>query len=64
MKTTTYRSKKPRLQISDALRASIIDYFETNYNNTMPDICAHFDIDMSIVRSVMRQYFKTKNNNK
>lgn len=55
MKKTTYRFKKP---LTDEVKSSIIEYFLTHKNNSMPTIAKKFGVSAYTASRVIDEYFE------
>jgi predicted transcriptional regulator len=59
-KTTIYRFDKRRSKIPENIRLKIIHHFETEMNNTVPDIMKALNLEKKTVNSVIDKYLKEK----
>ena len=54
------KKKAAKTEISDTMRENVIEFWETNNNNTIPEIMKKFNLKESAAQSIIRRYFKER----
>ena len=56
----TYKEKNSLKDISQLTKSKIIEYFNTNKNNSSPEIAQEFGVSKNNVDAIITNYLKTK----